>query len=125
MLSFPRISRLTRKAIYNMATSKVPRQHWQERATAKRDSVNVLIPQEWRIKAPSREEQKDVAGTYLHQHLSSQEVEITESDAVDIAEKTTTGQWKAVDVAKAFCHRAALVHQLVCLILICIQKPVC
>jgi len=108
-----------------MATSKAPLQDWQERATAKRDSVNALIPQEWRIKTPSREEQKDVAGTYLHQHLSSQEVEITESDAVDIAAKTTTGQWKAVDVAKAFCHRAALVHQLVHLVRYALTDQLC
>lgn len=89
-------------------------QTWQQRATAKRDSVNALIPPEWRIKnPPSREEQKDITGSYIHQFLSKQEVEITETDAVGIAEKTTTGKWTAVDVTKAFCHRAALVHQLV------------
>ena len=87
---------------------------WQQRATAKRDSVNALIPAEWRIaNPPSREDQKDVTGPYIHQFLSKQEVEITETDAVGIAEKTTTGKWKAVDVTKAFCHRAALIHQLV------------
>lgn len=89
-------------------------QTWQQRATAKRDSVNSLIPQEWRISnLPSREEQKDITGPYIHQYLTKQEVEITETDAVGIAEKTTTGKWKAVEVTKAFCHRAALVHQLV------------
>jgi len=89
-------------------------QNWQQRATAKRDSVNALIPPAWRISnLPSREEQKDVTNPYIHQYLSKQEVEITETDAVGIAEKTTRGEWKAVEVTSAFCHRAALVHQLV------------
>lgn len=109
-----RLSQLTRQVLISMATNNNPTPGWQQLATSKRDSVNALIPAEWRLSSPpSREEQRDVAGGYLHQFLSSQEIEITETDAVGIAAKTTTGQWKAVDVVKAFCHRAALVHQLV------------
>lgn len=107
----PTFRSATRQLLTAMTSST---QNWQQRATAKRDSVNALIPPEWRVsKLPTREEQKDITGSYLHQYLSKQEVEITETDAVGIAEKTTTGKWKAVDVTKAFCHRAALVHQLV------------
>lgn len=85
---------------------------WKQIATQKRDSVNALIPEEWRLKSvPSAEEQRDITGTYLHQYLSSKEVEITETDAVGIAAKTTKGEWTAVEVTKAFCHRAALAHQ--------------
>lgn len=87
---------------------------WEETAKQKRDSVNGLIPAEWRIPdPPSREQQVNVTGEYIQQFLSSTEIEITESDAVAIAAKTTTGEWSAQAVTTAFCHRAALAHQLV------------
>lgn len=87
---------------------------WQAAAAAKRDQVNGLIPKEWLIKdPPSNEQQKDVTGKYIQQFLNEREIEITETDAVGVASHTVAGQWKAIDVAKAFAHRAALAHQLV------------
>ena len=88
---------------------------WQEKAQAKRESLLAAIPPEWRLAqpAPPAEEQRDITGTYLHQFLNPQEIEITETDAVGIVARTSTGQWKAEDVARAFCHRAALAHQIV------------
>ena len=88
---------------------------WQSKATAKRDSVNALISPQWRIDTPipSAHDQRDVTGMYIQQFLSPREVEITESDAVEIVNRTCSGRWKARDVAEAFCHRAALAHQLV------------
>lgn len=87
---------------------------WQNIAKAKRDSVNNLIPESWRLKSiPSAQEQRDVTGTYICQFLSEREVDITETNAVDIVKHTTTGQWTAEEVTSAFCHRAALAHQLV------------
>lgn len=87
---------------------------WKTIAKEKRDSIIASIPNEWRISnVPSVQEQRDVTGKFIQQYLGKNEIEITETDAVGIAKKTKTGQWKAVDVAKAFCHRAALAHQLV------------
>jgi amidase len=87
---------------------------WEKRAQAKRDAIIAAIPQEWRIEnSPSVEEQVDVTGSYIQQFLSKREVEITETAAEGIAEMTTRGEWKAEEVARAFCHRAALAHQLV------------
>jgi len=88
---------------------------WQTLANNKRDSVNALIPNKWLLQSgfPSAGEQRDVTGSYIQQFLSPREVEITETNAVGIVEKTTTGAWKAREVAEAFCHRAALAHQLV------------
>jgi len=88
---------------------------WQEAAKAKRDATNALIPKSWVLEkpVPSKEEQRDVTGKYIQQFLTEREVEITETDAVGIVEKTTTGAWKAREVVEAFCHRAALAHQLV------------
>jgi len=86
---------------------------WAKLAQEKRDSLNALIPQEWKLGSiPSAEEQRDVT-EYIRQFLSDRELEITETDAVGIVNQTTTGAWSAVEVMKAFCHRAALAHQLV------------
>jgi amidase len=88
---------------------------WETLAKAKRDSVNGLIPKEWLLTAPvpSVAEQRDVTGSYIQQFLSPQEIEITETDAVGIVKNTTSGTWKAREVTEAFCHRAALAHQMV------------
>ena len=87
---------------------------WQDLAKSKRDSILNSIPTAWRLSSvPSAEEQRDVTGKYIHQFLSGREVEITETDAVDIVKKTSSGEWTAEEVTKAFCHRASLAHQLV------------
>ncbi|THZ84846.1 amidase [Aureobasidium pullulans] len=87
---------------------------WRQIATQKRDSVLALIPEEWRIPAPpSVDEQRDVTGKFIQQYLNTQEIEITETDAIGIVEKTSNGTWTAVEVTKAFCHRSAIAHQLV------------
>ncbi|PWY78342.1 amidase [Aspergillus heteromorphus CBS 117.55] len=90
-------------------------QPWQQLAAAKRESILNAIPPKWRIKGPipSPEEQRDVTGPYIQQFLTPREIEITETDVVGILERTTTGKWTAVEVTEAFCHRAALAHQLV------------
>ena len=86
---------------------------WQSLAKAKLASINKSIPEKWRLAAtPSVEEQRDVTGEFITKSLSDREVEITEKDAVDIVKKTSTGQWTAEEVIRAFCHRASLAHQL-------------
>lgn len=88
--------------------------NWETLAREKREAILAAIPAEWRLKTiPSHEEVKDITGPYIEQFLSKKEKEITNTDAVGIVEKTKAGTWTAVEVAKAFCHRAALAHQLV------------
>lgn len=85
---------------------------WKTAGKNKADSILQSIPQAWRIsQIPSADQQKDITGAYIQQFLDQREVEITESDAEDIVKNTTTGRWSAVDVASAFCHRAAVAHQ--------------
>lgn len=88
---------------------------WESLAKEKRDSVNTLIPKSWLLTKPlpSASEQRDVTGKYIQQYLSQREIEITETDAVGIVKKTTSGEWKAKEVTEAFCHRSALAHQMV------------
>jgi amidase len=88
---------------------------WKLLAKEKRDSVNALIPKSWLLTSPlpSAVEQRDVTGNYIQQFLSQREIEITETDAAGIVKNTTSGTWKAREVTEAFCHRAALAHQMV------------
>lgn len=87
---------------------------WHARATAKRQAVLGLIPGQWRIPAPSAPEtEKDVTGSYVEKFLDASEIKITNTDAVTIAEQIRNGAWSAVEVTTAFCHRAALAHQIV------------
>ncbi|KAL2832772.1 amidase [Aspergillus pseudoustus] len=88
---------------------------WQEKATAKRESLLGLIPAEWRLPSPlpPPSELPNVTGPEIRKYLSPAEIEITESSAVDIVRKTCSGEWKSEDVARAFCHRAAVAHQMI------------
>lgn len=87
---------------------------WQDAAAKKRETITALIPEEWRLgSVPSVEDQVDVTD-HIKQYLSEEELEITESDADHIVGNTSTGVWTAEQVTRAFCHRAALAHQLVC-----------
>ncbi|KAF2667159.1 acetamidase [Microthyrium microscopicum] len=87
---------------------------WQELALGKKLAVLELIPLEWRLPQPipTAKSQKDVTGAYVQQYLEDWEIEITESDAVRIVEQTSSGNWTVTKVVTAFCHRAALAHQL-------------
>lgn len=88
---------------------------WEALAKEKHDSVNALIPKAWLLPKPTppASEQRDVTGKYIQQFLSPREIEITETDAVGIVKETTSATWSAKEVAEAFCHRAALAHQMV------------
>jgi amidase len=90
-------------------------ENWRTQGEAKRQSVLNLIPERWQLKidVPPAAELRDVTGNYIRQFLTAREIEITETDAVDIVAQTSTGSWSALEVTEAFCHRAALAHQLV------------
>lgn len=88
-------------------------QPWEQRAKDKREAILAAIPQEWRMQNPPNSEQVDVTGSFIQQFLSEKEVEITETTADEIVKYTVSGRWSAEEVTRAFCHRAALAHQLV------------
>lgn len=97
---------------------------WQARAAAKRQAVLDLIPEKWRIpELPAPEIQKDVTGSYVENFLDARQIEITNADAVAIAEQIRARVWSAVEVTTAFCHRAALAHQMVSLSAIKTRDP--
>lgn len=96
-------------------TSQSQISQWQAAAAQKRKAVNDLIPSEWILprSLPSAQEQQDVTGDYIRQFLTESEIQYTEAAASAILQSIHAGRWKAYEVLRAFCHRAALAHQMV------------
>ncbi|KAF9885842.1 Acetamidase [Aspergillus nanangensis] len=88
---------------------------WKTKAASKREEVLNLIPSEWRLPLPlpPPSDLPCARGETIRQYLSPTEIKITETDAMGIVEHTSSGKWRCEDVAKAFCHRAALAHQMI------------
>lgn len=88
---------------------------WETLAEAKQASLLELIPTQWRLnpsQVPPITSLRDVTDfvcRFLHPH----EVEITNSSVNTILENIRSSEWSSLDVTRAFCHRAALAHQLV------------
>lgn len=88
---------------------------WEAKASAKRASLANLIPPEWKIEAsqiPPSSALRDFA-VFICGFLDPQELMITNAPASKILVNVRSRQWTAVDVTLAFCHRAAVAHQLV------------
>ncbi|OBA19582.1 amidase [Metschnikowia bicuspidata var. bicuspidata NRRL YB-4993] len=84
-------------------------------ALRKRQHRNAQFKKEWLV--PEFElptpETKDVSGWIENSDvLSEHELKITSASAEEIVSKIREGLWSAVDVTKAFCHRASVAHQL-------------
>lgn len=85
---------------------------WEQSAQKKRATLTSSIPQNWRLlDIPSPEECPDVVD-WPRRFLSSNEILITESSPVVILANIHALVWRAEDVTRAFCHRAAIAHQL-------------
>lgn len=85
---------------------------WEDLAKAKREAVFNKIPKEWVIEVPPVEEAPNPR-VLLDKLLPDEENAITDSTAMELLDKMKTGELKAIDVATAFCHRAALAHQVI------------
>ena len=89
---------------------------WEDIGAEAREKLTSSIPSEWRI--PKDElppaEQLDVTGFPAKSGLlTDNELAITDSYATQIVQNIAKGEWKAEDVTRAFCKRAAIAHQLV------------
>ncbi|KAF2703356.1 amidase [Pleomassaria siparia CBS 279.74] len=96
--------------------------NWQHVASTKKLSLFSLIPLAWRLREsdiPPVSRLKDVT-TFIARFLSPLEQQITTATVSVILENIQSFNWSAAEVTRAFCHRAALAHQLVnCLSEIC------
>ncbi|KAI9789856.1 MAG: hypothetical protein M1835_001407 [Candelina submexicana] len=86
---------------------------WQTIAARKQEERNSRIPKEWRLQGLPGDDVvnvRDVPRTCGL--LDPTELEITESyDATSLAQAIADGRMKSVDVATAFCKRAAIAQQ--------------
>lgn len=87
---------------------------WQAIGQAKREEILSLLPLEWRIDSvPTPQDLRD-ATHYAAQFLTAEEREITEAlSAASLLGKVSRGELTALQVTRAFCHRATVAHQLV------------
>ncbi len=78
----------------------------------KQARIAASIPPEWRVKGKPTD---DSVMAYPKQSgiMSTDELAITESSAVDLVAQMAAGKLTSVAVTTAFCKRAALAHQLV------------
>lgn len=97
---------------------------WKVAIRRKQDSLQNLMPAEWRISAdsiPSTSVLPNVPSTsvlpnvmqLVLQHLHPSEISITEKSADDVLQAIAIGDLSSQEVLRAFCHRASLAHQLV------------
>jgi amidase len=86
---------------------------WKSKAAAKRESIRNSIPKEWIIDGISPSTVPRAIDFPFEKHLSNVEMEITGLSVTELLDRISKGKYKAVDVARAFAHRAAIAHQLV------------
>lgn len=90
-------------------------QDWRSIAGTKRNSLLASISLAWRFRedeVPPPMRLKDVTA-FITRFLTPLEQQITDATVPSILENIQSFNWSAVEVARAFCHRAALAHQLV------------
>ena len=93
---------------------------WEDLAEKKRNHLASLIPEPWRIpvgQLPDPSERNMVAFMEKCGLLNSEEYMITQLTLEQLANRIATGNLTAIQVCQAYCHRAAIAHQLVnCLV---------
>lgn len=91
---------------------------WLQITRGKRDHLHSMIPAEWKLSAdmlPSRMARPNVIDI-IPSLVTLPEREITELPVERLLAEIHSGGLAAREVLDAFCHRAALAHQLVCIL---------
>lgn len=89
--------------------------NWEDAAQLKRTSVTNSIPSKWvneTIKDDMIKAGFSNTKAYLDSILPEDEVAITELTVLELQAKIASGELMAANVANAYCHRAALAHQI-------------
>jgi amidase len=93
---------------------------WEENADRKRKALAALIPEKWRVPSsqlPDEAQRSVVSFCEKSGLLTAEELTITELTVQELAQQIASGKYTAVQVCQAYCHRAAIAHQLVnCLV---------
>ncbi|OGM50924.1 general amidase-B [Aspergillus bombycis] len=91
--------------------------NWQQKAAAKQAEAAAKIPQEWRVPADILQVLENEQGVLTIPQrcgiLTPKELEITEvADATTLRDRLAAREVTAVEVATAFCKRAAIAQQI-------------
>lgn len=91
-------------------------QSWEEKAQQKRSQVLHCIPSQWidpKLKLKMAEAGFTSTKKYLDTIIDEKENAITKLLVGELREVISLGKLTATEVTRAFCHRAALAHQIV------------
>ncbi|KAF2820221.1 amidase [Ophiobolus disseminans] len=89
--------------------------NWQKIASAKRDALAASIPEEYRVPQQQLPLESQLDVTIWPKEsgwFTAEELEITDSTALQILEKIASKSWTSEKVTRAFCKRAAAAQQL-------------
>ena len=89
---------------------------WEDIGKQARTRLLESIPSEWRLpedKLPPADQANVLDFPSTSGLFTEHELSITTSTATHIVQAIASGGWKAIDVTRAFCKRAAVAHQLV------------
>ena len=89
---------------------------WEQKAATKRADTQAKIPEEWILSTEELEKaskQRNLTGPFIEQYLSPEEIIITKNGATILCERLRKGNYRSVDVVRAFCKRAAVAQQIV------------
>ncbi|KAF5541802.1 general amidase [Fusarium mexicanum] len=88
---------------------------WEARAAAKRAATLDKIPPEWRLSPEDlkrAQDQRDITKSFIGHFLDEETVSITSLKTVEILNAVSEQELTATKVARAFCQRAAVAHQI-------------
>jgi amidase len=89
---------------------------WKAISKEAQGAVLESIPSRWRLDIEKYKSLRDVTSVpYTSGIMTKDQLEITELTAREIVKCLESREWKAVQVLEAFAARAAIAHQLVCL----------
>lgn len=88
---------------------------WEQKAEAKRAQLLEAIPEKWRdsnLKADMAAKGFKNTCKYLDTIVPAEELAVTKLTLVELKSKIADGSFTALQVAEAYCHRAALAQQI-------------
>ncbi|KAF5243793.1 hypothetical protein FANTH_7987 [Fusarium anthophilum] len=88
---------------------------WEARAAAKRAATLDKIPSEWRLSPEDlkrAQDQCDITKPFIEHFLDEETVSVTSLETVKILNAVSAQELTATNVARAFCQRAAVAHQI-------------
>lgn len=85
---------------------------WEQIGKVKREAVFSKIPKKWVIEVPSIEQEPN-ALKYLDANLPPEETAIVNYSMMQLIEKVSKGELTSIEITEAYCHRAALTHQII------------